>query len=1297
MATILLSAAGAAIGSGFGGTVLGLSGAVIGRAVGATVGRVLDQRLLGLGSEAVDSARLEQVRLTGATEGAPVAEVWGRVRVGGQIIWATRFLETANVNRGSKGGGAATTSYGYSISLALGLCKGVISGIGRVWADGIEIAPDGLNLRVYTGTEDQMPDPKIEAVQGAGSAPSYRGLAYVVVEDLDLGRFGNRVPQFSFEVIRPAQGSLAEPITNTAEAVRAVALIPGTGEYALATTPLHINLGPGLNQTANVHSASGLTDLATSLDALSKELPAVGSISLVVSWFGSDLRCGSCEIQPKCEPEAFDATAMPWTVSGATRSSAAKVPTSDGESVYGGTPTDPSVVEAIRAIKAMGKEVMFYPFVLMDQTENNGLIDPWSGAANQPSLPWRGRITLSTAPGRSGSPDRSAGADAEVAAFLGSAVPGDFSIAGDNVSYSGPDEWRFRRMILHYAHLCAAAGGVDSFIIGSELRGLTQIRGTGDHFPMVSALRTLAAEVKAILPDAEIGYAADWSEYFGYQVEDNVYFNLDPLWSDAAIDFVGIDNYMPLSDWRDGDQHADAGWESIYNIDYLKANIEGGEGYTWYYDSPEGAAYQLRKPIVDGAYGEDWIYRYKDIRNWWLNSHHERLGGIRQIAPTSWIPQSKPIRFTEYGCAALDKASNQPNLFLDPKSSESALPRASNGQRDDFIQSQYLRAISEYWSDPARNLVSTVYGGPMIDMNRCHVWAWDSRPYPEFPGQTDVWGDAGNYQTGHWLNGRSSNQPIGRVIAEICQTGGVEQIDISGAHGSVRGLSFSQGDTARGALQALTLAYGIDPFEREGRLVFRQRSGHAIASLDPDYLVFRGEGTGASSTTRLGQAEQFGRVRIGYYEADNDFDARSAESIFPDETSSAVSQTDLSMVLTDTEARAIAERGLSEARVARDLVSFSLPPSMLAIGAGDVVGLDGANYRIDRSEHTTVIAMDAVRVEPSAYGPGPDAGGTPSRSGIAAPLPVFAAFMDLPLISGDESPQAPHVAVTAAPWPGPVGVWNAATDDGYVLNTELASRSVIGSTETAMVAAASGVMDRGAPLRVKISAGQLSSASEAALLSGANLAAIGDGTPNNWELFQFLTATLVAPSTYELSGRLRGQFGTDGVMPDVWPVGSTFVLVDTSVAQLNLPASLRGIDQYYRVASRAAGYASPTSIVESLAFRGNGLRPYSVTALQASGSSGGTVSASWIRRTRQDGENWDIPEVPLGEATETYLVQVYVGTAMIREDVVGTPTWTYSVSQQAADGISGPFDIAIAQVSDRYGPGPFVRIAVSLP
>lgn len=1294
MATILLSAAGAAIGSGFGGTVLGLSGAVLGRAIGATVGRVIDQRLLGLGSDSVETGKVEQFRLTGATDGAAVAEVWGRERVGGQVIWSTRFLETQTSSGGGKGSSGSTTSFRYTISLAIALCRGEILGVGRLWADGIEVAPESLNLRIYTGSEDQLPDPKIETVEGTGNAPAFRGIAYVVVEDLDLGRFGNRVPQFSFEVVRQAQGTLAEPILDIADSVRAVCMIPGTGEYALSTTALHATSGPGVSQTVNVHAASGLPDLTTSFQMLQREMPQVGAVSLVVSWFGSDLRCADCAVQPKVEPTAIDAEGMPWTVSGVTRALAEAVPSPDGRAVYGGTPTDQSVVEAIQSMKAAGVEVTFYPFILMDQVAGNTLPDPYSTAIGQPVLPWRGRITLSVAPGRAGSPDRTAGADSEVAAFLGSAAPADFTVSGTAVTYHGPEEWSFRRMILHYAHLCAAAGGVDTFLIGSELRGLTQIRGAGDAFPMVQGLKALAAEVKAILPGAKVSYAADWSEYFGYQTNDDVYFHLDPLWSDSHVDFIGIDNYMPVSDWRDGTAHLDAGWRSIYDVDYLKANIEGGEGYDWYYDSPEGVTYQVRKPITDGAYGEDWVFRFKDIRNWWGRPHHERLGGIRQAAATAWVPKSKPVRFTEYGCAALDKATNQPNLFLDPKSSESALPRGSNGQRDDYLQMQYLRAIREYWNDAAINETSPVYGGPMVDIDRCHVWAWDARPFPEFPGRADLWGDAANYQLGHWLNGRNSNQPLPRVIAEICERAGLTEIAVDDAHGAVRGFGLDRPAMARSALQVLTLGFGFDPVERDGVLQFRSRSGTADAVLDPGRLVFRDAETGSLTLTRQSGAELSGRVRVSYFEAENDFDARTAEAIFPDDSSTVVSQNDLPLVLTSNEARAVADRWLAESRAASDIAGFALPPSQFGLGAGDIVEIAGETYRIDRVEQTEMLTVDAVRVEAASYSAGPDAEDTPVRTGFATPLPVFPTFLDLPLITGDEAPTVPHVAVTASPWPGQVAVWSAPIDDGYQLNTELPNRAVIGVTTSPLVAATPGLFDRGAPLRVKLSAGTLYSVSEDALLSGPNLAAIGDGSTDRWELFQFATASLAAPGTYDLSDRLRGQFGTDGIMPEVWPAGSLFVLIDAAVPQIALPTALRGVSQYYRVGAEAQGYGDPATVVRSLAFQGIGLRPYTVTALVATGGPGSLVTASWIRRTRIDGENWDVPEVPLGETTELYSVRVLQGTTVIREDLVTVASWTYTPAQQTEDGLTGAFELAVAQISDRFGLGPYVSLTV---
>ena len=51
----------------------------------------------------------------------------------------------------------------------------------------------------------------------------------------------------------------------------------------------------------NLNSPTGLTDLDAGLDALTRELPDCRSVVMVVSWFGSDLRAGACQIEPKVE------------------------------------------------------------------------------------------------------------------------------------------------------------------------------------------------------------------------------------------------------------------------------------------------------------------------------------------------------------------------------------------------------------------------------------------------------------------------------------------------------------------------------------------------------------------------------------------------------------------------------------------------------------------------------------------------------------------------------------------------------------------------------------------------------------------------------------------------------------------------------------------------------------------------------------------------------------------------------------------------------------------------------------
>ena len=184
------------------------------------------------------------------------------MRIAGHVIWASDFAEAVSESGGGKGAprGPRTRSYSYTVSLAIALCTGEIAGVGRIWADGEEVAPADLNLRIYTGAADQLPDPAMEAVEGAGLVPAYRRTAYVVMEDLALERFGNRVPQFTFEVIRPEQKGLPDWEHAPTYGVRGVALIPGTGEYALATSPVNYLDGPGARRSANVSTPRGQTD-----------------------------------------------------------------------------------------------------------------------------------------------------------------------------------------------------------------------------------------------------------------------------------------------------------------------------------------------------------------------------------------------------------------------------------------------------------------------------------------------------------------------------------------------------------------------------------------------------------------------------------------------------------------------------------------------------------------------------------------------------------------------------------------------------------------------------------------------------------------------------------------------------------------------------------------------------------------------------------------------------------------------------------------------------------------------------
>jgi hypothetical protein len=608
-----------------------------------------------------------------------------------------------------------------------------------------------------------------------------------------------------------------------------VHLLPATGEFAYDTLP-HTGARPSEPQQAlNTFYAPGgtKTDCSFAIDQLQAAHPECTTVSVVCAWFGDSLDASSCRIYPSTnyiggsfqKGAAGSYSPDIWRVSGLNQGSSGLIPlpnASDGSAVYGGTPSDPSIVRCIRDLKARGFKVLFYPFILMTAA----------------GYPWRGRITYG--------PDASAAATNAVNAFLGSASRMAFAPDPVNltVAYSGsPTDYSYRRMILHYAWLCAVAGGVDLFLIGSELRGLELLRGpawtkagTTDasgyalwDYPFVAGLGALAADVRAIFdsqgltrstvsPSNLIAYSADWSDWMGFQHPDQngQWPHLDVLWANPNIDVVGLDNYLPLSDWTTGDGGLDAaswlapapsgawppspttmnglglsGPPTPYSLAYLKGNIEGGEKFNWWYANgtnagrgldPNGSDLIVSEPQGDrltqsrsAFYAGQEILANKQFRWWWKNVHQaiydsgDGQGWIPHGPQTQWFPRSKPLAFIEYGYPSTDRGTNQPNVFYDAKSTESATPYWSvwdpapgggyTPRRDDTLSSLALQSMYEYWTSDGHN-ESSPAGVPLVQFAFSCVWNWDARPFPVFPLLASQWGDSGNWQTGDWINGK---------------------------------------------------------------------------------------------------------------------------------------------------------------------------------------------------------------------------------------------------------------------------------------------------------------------------------------------------------------------------------------------------------------------------------------------------------------------------------------------------------------------------------------------------------------
>jgi hypothetical protein len=1240
MAQVVLGAIGGAVG--------GQAGAI----VGATLGAMVDHSLVaGLEPARQKGPRLTSLALQGAAEGAPMACVFGRARVTGQVIWAARFLEGRNTSSAGKGG-PRTVEYAYSLSFAVALGEGPIDGIGRVWADGQPMDMTGVTMRLHHGAETQAPDPLIEAIEA--EAPAYRGTAYVVFEDLPLGPYGNRPPQLAFEVFRRPRG--AEP--RLEEQLEGVCLIPGAGEFVLATEVVMRREGLTRTTPENLHASDGRTDLSVSLDQLQAQVPNLKRVSLVIGWFGDDLRAGHCVIRPGVERGDKPTEPVHWAVAGLDRAGAHLISQSGGGPAYGGTPSDQSVRQAVAELKARGLEVTLYPFVFMDVPPGNGLPDPY-GDVEQAAYPWRGRVR-----GENGE-----AAGAGVGAIFGEA-----------------NGWGLRRLALHYAAL-AAETGADGLLIGSEMRGLTWTRDAAGDFPAVEAFRSLAAECRAVVgPGAKLSYAADWSEYFGFHDGADVAFHLDPLWADPDIDYVGIDWYPPLGDWRAGDGGLDR--EAFAGPDdpaALAAQVAGGEGFDWFYASPIDRASQTRTPIVDTAHGEDWLFRPKDLKGWWSHAHHDRPAGARAATPTAWTPGMKPIRLTEFGCPAVDRGGNAPNLFQDPKSAEGGLPPFSTGARDDRMQRRALEAVLDHFNDPANNPLSPVYGERMLEA--ADAWCWDARPWPVFPAQSEVWADVQAWRTGHWLNGRLHGETCD-LIAEILKRGGLLEpgFEIGTPGGEVQGYVIDRPMRTRDALEPLLAGLGMVAAERGGRV--------SVIGAEPAALVLTREAMALPAeggSIRMDRALEArpGAARVRFIDGAADYQAGSA--VVRSNGEGGGIDMDLPAVCSSALARAVAARALEAGREERLTVALG-PLESMRLEPGDTVSIAGdsrdwrvARFGRDETPSVVIEPVSAVRV-------GEDEGVPTAGEPAAVTGAPFLRMMDLPPLMGAENDARPIAVVAADPW-RPMRVFAGPDPASLAARGDVDEPATVGVLVGGLASGMRHRWDEANVLDIRIEGRAPESLSASAVLAGGNAVAIE--TSAGWEIVQFRTAELSGADTWRLRGLLRGQQGTEDATAAGAESGALVVFLGAGLERMQSPPAERGLPLIWR-AGPVGAPAGGAGVSETV-FATGGVhdRPWSPAHLRCAARGDGGLDLTWLPRSRLDGDRWD--GEPAGSDPSRFRLRLLDAGAPVRTIEVDAAMATCSAAglgEDFPDGL-GAAEAAVAQWGDGYGWGAEARVRLA--
>ena len=539
---------------------------------------------------------------------------------------------------------------------------------------------------------------------------------------------------------------------------------------------------------------------------------------------------------------------------------------------------------------------------------------------------------------------------------------------------------------------------------------------------------------------------------------------------------------------------------------------------------------------------------------------------------------------------------------------------------------------------------------------------------------------------------QKSSWPVDQILSDISTEVGLKTTDFDYSQLSsifVDGYALSRPMTARAAIETLAQAFFFDMTESDGKLKAVLRGSSPSISVPDNDMVPQGDDKTTIETTVVQELELPYRVEVGYIQKDK-YKTGLQHASRPDKANDITNkyQVELAIVMDDNKAVQVAEVLLYDLWTAKNRVTFSLPYKYVELDPGDVINLSvngiTRTIRITRIGYqASSIMVEGVYDNPSIYSPVKQGGNSIGQiiESISSEVNTEAQLLDIPILQDTDDDAGFYFAGTPL---GDTSLWSGselyASDDGAAWNgVGFVDNAVpIGYAETILGDGPTTIWDDGNTLTVRIYSGTLNSATDIDVLNGQNYLLVGN------EIIQFGDAVQNADGTYTLSRLLRGRKGTE------WSTSShvqyeRVVLLDrTSLDRVVYSSTYLNVKRLYRAPS--VGQAVLDAPQFEFTNTGIGLKPYSPVHIKAVDAGAGNYDVTWVRRTRVGGEWNDFIDVPLGEESEQYVVEVWRSGSMISSTT--TTTTSATVAAQSGD------TIRVAQVSTIVGNGFYAAVTV---